>query len=412
MIKPIAAFLLLIATSILSCNSGKEGDRGNGRIYPQGTFGFDLNFLKQHDSGLVVLESDDGKSEAIVSPKYQAKVFTSTSNGMEGKSFGWVHYSAFSGPLDAHMNGYGGENRIWMGPEGGVYSLFFAPRDPMIFDNWHTPAPFDHQPWQLVSKEDRFSVTMHKQMRLKNYRGTELSLLVSRKVSLLSDSSIERQLGIGGIDSVRMVGYETDNTLTNDGNFSWTRKTGMPCIWILDMFNVSSNMVITIPFHPIKDKGQRIAKTDYFGQIPADRIKYGDSVLFFKADGKARGKIGLSPERAKGIAGSYDAVNNILTILTCDIDPDSLYLNQEWDTTGLPFGGDAQNAYNDGPLADGSQMGPFFEMESVSPAAMLSPGMSLSHRQTVYHFTGSRNVLDEITKRVLGISVEEIKNVF
>ena len=50
------------------------------------------------------------------------------------------------------------------------------------------------------------------------------------------------------------------------------------------------------------------------------------------------------------------------------METDAAYLNQEWNLDGDPFIGDAVNAYNDGPLEDGSQMGPFYELESVSPA--------------------------------------------
>ena len=59
-----------------------------------GTFGYDLEFLKAKDS-VVVLKSDDGKGQVIVSPKYQAKIFTSTADGLNGKSFGWIKYETF-----------------------------------------------------------------------------------------------------------------------------------------------------------------------------------------------------------------------------------------------------------------------------------------------------------------------------
>jgi hypothetical protein len=203
-----------------------------------------------------------------------------------------------------------------------------------------------------------------------------------------------------------VVGYRTDNTITNTGSFAWTEKTGMPCIWILDMFNPSPKTVIVVPFHP--GGKTRIATTDYFGEIPADRLKYLDSMLLFKADGKARGKLGLTAQRAKGVEGSYDPTHHVLTVLTCQLDPAARYLNQEWDTVKAVFSGDAQNAYNDGPLADGSQIGPFYEMESVSPAAALKPGASLSHSQSVFHFTGAERDLDPIARKILGISLDNI----
>lgn len=403
-----AIVLLLIAVSCNN-NSKKANEKQN---FSKGTFGYDLNFLKDQDSGLVVLKNKNGNAQIIVSAKYQAKVFTSTAEGRDGHSFGWVHYPAFSGPVDQHMNAYGGENRFWLGPEGGIYSLFFRPGTEMVFENWHTPPPFDSQPWKIVAKKDSSSVTLHKDMDLLNYRGTELSMDVDRKISLLNRSKIEQQLQITGVDSVAMVGYETDQSITNTGSFSWNEKTGMPCIWILDMFTPSPDVVIAIPFHPLKDTSKRIATTDYFGEIPSDRLIVKDSILYFKADGKSRGKLGLPPYRAKGIEGSYDAANHALTILTTDIHPDARYLYQKWDTTGSAFDGDALNAYNDGPLKEGSQMGPFYEMESVSPAAFLKPDSSLAHRQSVYHFAGSEEALNKIARKVLGVSLNEIKDAF
>jgi hypothetical protein len=99
-----------------SANKNAEtGDHSKTDNFQEGSFGYDLNFLKKHDSVIVLTAGD---AQIIVSPKYQAKVFTSTAEGNEGPSFGWVHYKAFDS-VDAHMNAYGGENRIWLGPEGG-----------------------------------------------------------------------------------------------------------------------------------------------------------------------------------------------------------------------------------------------------------------------------------------------------
>jgi len=47
--------------------------------------------------------------------------------------------------------------------------------------------------------------------------------------------------------------------------------------------------------------------------------------------------------------------------------------------------GDAVNSYNDGPVTDGSIMGPFYEIESSSPAANLSPGEKITHTQRIFH---------------------------
>ena len=407
----IAQFIMTISSCNNSTNKNQSGQENDTANYTKGTFGYDLNFLKQHDS-VIVLKSNNDNAQIIVSPKYQAKVFTSTANGDNGFSFGWVNYTAFDGPPDAHMNAYGGENRLWLGPEGGRFSLFFKPGDSMVFNNWKTPAPFDTEPWKVTAQTDN-SVTMQKDMQLTNYRGTQLQLSVTRAINILDKNEINASTGLSLDTSVKVVGYQTTNTLTNTGKDAWTETTGMPCIWILDMMKNTPATVIVVPHkNAVGEDFKNVATTDYFGQIPPDRLKHDDNKLLFKADGKSRGKLGIKPKYAKPVIGSYDAQNKVLTIAMFEPDASAKYLNQEWNTTKPTFSGDAVNAYNDGPLADGSQMGPFYEIESVSPAAFLKPNQSIVHKQSVYHFTGDEKVLDAISQKLLGVTLNEVQTAF
>ncbi|MBE7173613.1 MAG: hypothetical protein INR73_23775 [Williamsia sp.] len=400
---------ILITSIMASCtnnpNKTSSSPTATSSTYQPGTFGYDLAFLQQHDS-VISLAVEGEPGQVLVSPKYQGKVFTSTAEGNEGKSFGWINYKAFTAPVDAHMNAYGGENRFWLGPEGNRFSLYFEPGKDMVFDNWKTPAPFDTEPWTVVSSQPA-SVTMQKEMGLKNYAGTTLQLKVDRSIAILDKKKIASQLNIVPAADVKSVGYLASNQITNTGKEAWNEKTGMPCIWMLDMFNPSEKTVIAIPYKTVKDASAKIATTDYFGEIAADRIQYHNGVLLFKADGKSRGKLGLDPHRATHLAGSYDAAGKVLTIIQYDLDPSGRYLNQEWNTKKPPFSGDAVNAYNDGPLQNGSQMGPFYELESVSPAAFLQPGGTLAHNHAVFHFTGSASSLDQLASKILGVSIRE-----
>src|SRR6185437_10628031 len=323
MIKNIFFPLILIIIVLSSCNNSdqkKSADNNVTDSLKQGSFSYDLNFLKQHDDSVVVLSNDSGKAQVIVSPKYQAKVFTSTADGDSGKSFGWVNYKAFSGTPDAHMNAYGGENRFWLGPEGGKFSLFFKPDSSMVFANWKTPAPFDSEPWKVIDKSGQF-VTMQKNMELMNYKGTNLDIGVKRTIQILTNSEISQRIGLDLDASVKAVGYQADNTITNDGKTAWTEATGMPCIWMLDMFNPSPATVIVVPFKNLSGKAfDKVVTSDYFGQIPPDRLKHTDDMLFLKADGKSRGKLGVAPDFAKKVVGSYDPQHKVLTILMFDLD--------------------------------------------------------------------------------------------
>src|SRR6185312_10858599 len=124
--KPATYLLFLIAAiSLSSCQNRSGKNAAFESQYPKGSFGYDLDFLKQKDS-IIVLTDNDGNGQVIVSPKYQGKVFTSTASGLSGKSFGWINYKLFAQTsLDPHMNPYGGEDRLWLGPEGGIFALFF-----------------------------------------------------------------------------------------------------------------------------------------------------------------------------------------------------------------------------------------------------------------------------------------------
>jgi hypothetical protein len=410
--KLVYILAILLSVFIYSCSSGNKKEK-NMKDYAKGTFGYDLNYLSSKDTGLVVLSGDSGKSQIIVSAKYQAKVFTSAVDGLDGTGMGFVNYKFFdAGKTDEHMNGFGGENRFWLGPEGGRYSVYFAKDSTQVFDHWHTPKPFDIEPWNVVSA-DRKTVSFKKEMEVTNYLGNRLKLQVDRSIALIERSEIASGLNVQLHPDVRTVGYRTDNTIVNLNDFEWTKETGTICIWMLDMFNPAPRAVTFIPFNAGSEA--ELGKTvtsNYFGEIPADRLKVTDRMIFLKTDGAYRSKIGLNAKRTKAIAGNYDPDSKRLTIMTFDVDKDATYLSQEWNPDKDPLTGDAMNAYNDGPLADGSIMGPFLELESVSPAAFLKPMQSLSHKHTVYHFTGEENDLNPITEKLFGVSVNDIKTAF
>ncbi|MDR1937650.1 MAG: hypothetical protein LBQ73_04010 [Tannerellaceae bacterium] len=384
------------------------------KTYEKGTFGYDLQYLSGKDESLVVLTSDDGQAQLIVSPKYQAKVFTSTVDGLDGKSLGYLNYKVLdSNELFEHMNGYGGENRLWIGPEGGRYSIFFKPGVKQIYDHWFTPKPLDTEPWAAFSPEKR-TVVIEKEMWVDNYLGSRFHMKLGRKIRLCESSEIKSMLGIIPHEKVKTLAYATENSLTNLNDFAWTKDTGTVCIWMLDMFNTEPGSFSIVPYTTGDEQTLGVvATTDYFGAIPADRYKdNGNGLVFLKTDGKFRSKIGLNVKRTKAIAANYSPASGQLIVVTFDVDRNAPYLNQEWDPGKDPLVGDALNAYNDGPLDDGSIMGPFLELESGSPAALLSPNKSLHHNHNVFHFVGDDAGLTPITELLFGVPVKELKAVF
>lgn len=378
------------------------------------TFGDDVSFLKKHTDALVLTDSK-GKASICVVPAYQGRVMTSAADGSGGLSFGWINNELIaSGKPLAHINAYGGEDRFWLGPEGGQFSIFFKKGVPFDLEHWFTPKWVDTEPFDVVSKSASV-MTLKKEFQLENYSGTFLNVRVDRDVRVLESEEAVKHLGVKVDKAVRLVAYESKNKITNTGAHPWTRESGMLSIWILGMFNPSPATTIVIPYVPGDEKTLGpIVNDAYFGKVPADRLKVGKTAIFFSGDGRYRSKIGLSPDRSKPVMGSYDAQNGVLTVVQYT-KPDGAkdYVNSMWEIQKEPFKGDVANSYNDGPPKPGAKpLGPFYELESSSPAAALKSGESLVHVHRTIHLVGPEAALDAVAQGVLGVSLQEIKAAF
>ena len=375
------------------------------------TFGDDAAFLKSH-TDLIVLSDAKGLAKVAVSPAWQGRVMTSTAGADDGLSFGWINRELIaSGKLRPHMNAFGGEDRFWMGPEGGQFSIFFAKGAKFEFADWFTPAAFDTLPFKVV-RQSKDKAVFSSEFALTNYSGTRFNVAVNREVRLLSAAAAWRKLGVKPSPDVSLVAYESDNKITNAGKQAWKKETGLLSIWILGMFTPSPSATIVVPIKPGPESELGVKVTsDYFGTVPPDRLVVKDDVIYFCADGKYRSKIGINPKRSKGVSGSYDADNKVLTIVQYTLHPGVTdYVNSLWKLQDNPYSGDAANCYNDGPPTPGAKpMGPFFELESSSPAAALAPGMSLSHVHRTIHLSGPESALDGVARATLGVSIADIK---
>ncbi|MEI8038103.1 MAG: DUF6786 family protein [Verrucomicrobiota bacterium] len=376
--------------------------------YTKGQYGFDLQFLQQH---LKPVELSNGDARVLIAPEYQGRVMTSSASGGNGFSFGWINRPLIeSGKPQPHINAYGGEERLWFGPEGGQFSIFFAKDAAFDLAHWQTPACLDTEAFQTDAADAR-TASFSKHAKLTNYSGFTFEVAVTRKISLLSPAEIAAKLDLELPAGLHMVAYETDNRVQNTGKLPWAKETGALSIWLLGMMNPSPEVTVVIPYQ--KGDLGTILKDDYFGKVPADRLKISEAAVFFKADGKCRSKIGIPPKRALPTFGSYDAANKVLTIVETTLDPSTTdFVNSAWEIQQDPFSGDVINSYNDGPLADGTQMGPFYELESSSKAGFLQPGETLRHVQRTFHFEGDAAALTQIAGKKLGVSLADIQAVF
>ena len=114
------------------------------------TYAQDLDYLQQH-TDVIELRHSDGDARLCLVPAWQGRVMTSAT-APDGISYGWLNYEVIEKGvppkeerqgLDAHILVFGGEERFWIGPEGGQFSSYFAPGSSFDFDNWFGELPFN-----------------------------------------------------------------------------------------------------------------------------------------------------------------------------------------------------------------------------------------------------------------------------
>jgi len=374
-------------------------------------FADELKFLEDHGP-VIQLESAEHGIVAL-SGKYQGRVMTSAV-ARDGVSIGYINRQFIAaGKTGAVFDNYGGEDRFWLGPEGGQYGLYFPKGKGFEFANWQVPPSMQEGEW-AVGEKSSSSVVFTRAMKVSNHAGTEFELEVKRTVRVLTNQEVlSRLTGVTTLGPVKWVGFETVNQITNKGKKAWTKNEGLLSIWILAMFNPSPDTYVVVPFN--KEAQGEIVNDRYFGVVPSDRLHvFADQgFLSFHCDGSFRSKIGLGPARAKPWLGSYSETSSLLTLVDYD-KPEGAkdYVNSMWEKQKEPYAGDAVNSYNDGPVEPGkAALGGFYEMETSSPAAALAPGKSITHVHRTLHFVGRRAELDPLAKAAFGVSLDRIVEV-
>ncbi len=392
--------------------------RSNAADAESANYQADLKFLSAHTK---VLELTDGESaRIIVCPDWQARIMTSTCEGPQGMSFGWLNRSFIeAGKPSSEFNNYGGEDRFWLSPEAGQFAFFFTAGSKQHVSNWITPPGLNEGGYRLVSGPRDVGVRLNRRIQLSNYSGTKFDLDVTRTIKLQPVGQFEKLFGDEAgkpirSGKVKLVGFESENTVANRGP-EMKRATGLISIWTLGQFKPGAHTVIIVPYQPGDDDSLGAVVTpDYFANPPTDRLVVTSSAILFLGDGNFRAKIGISPKRARPMAGSYDFDNKVLTIVSYSLPDDAknrMYINNRWELPQtVPYQGDVFNSYNDGPAEPGaSTLGGFYELETLSPTLELAPQESLRHTHRTFHLRGDEQALANVAKLVLGVNLAEIR---
>jgi hypothetical protein len=400
----------------------------------------DLAFLQQHTDTIVL--GQPGQAALVLAPAYQGRVMTSTAGGAADHSFGWINYDLIrQGQVVPQINLYGGEERFWLAPEGGRFSIFFPPaslHDPLDFATWRVPTCIDTDPFTVVEVGAR-EVTFAHQSHLQNRFGTEFHLGFERRVQLLDEAEVAAAIhcDVSSLHGVPYIAHQSENTLRNLGDVAWQPETGLMSVWVLGMHAPSPQATLIVPYQSdgVRDD-EPLVNADYFGTLGPDRLKVDRErqVVLLRGDGQFRSKLGLTYPRAKPFLAAWDQQRQVFTLIqfnlpamkTVDVStsgrradglvqsPDRIaYVNNLWRVLDDEYRGDVSNGYNDGPNESGGKLGGFFELESLRPALALAPQQAYTHVHFTLHMEATDAAafakVDGLCQRLCGVSLTELE---
>lgn len=397
---------------LASCGD-REAERDE--LHPRApTYHQDVVFLARHTKIHVLRDAGGGR--VAVAPDWQGRVMTTSCQGEEGRSLGWIGYrnirSATTPPGNQdgqQCHRFGGEEYLWLGPEGGPHALFFASGAPFEANSWKVPAGLDAEPFEVVSGSDA-AVQMRKDLELTNRAGTKFHVRIARAVQILDKSAIAQWLGVPVPDQIHHVGYMSTNSITNLGKQKWSPEKGMLSIRLFSKFRPSLGTHVVIPL-ATTGEGPAVS-TDFADNVELDdsRLRVTEDRAFFKVDGAFRSKIGIPPQKAKSLLGSWDPEHNRLTVIRFNLPEQAAtlaYPRSQWQDHARPYAGNAASVSN-----GGAPMGGYYEIESSSPALPLSPEETLTHVLATIHFEGDRELLENLAEELFGVGLEQIEGAF
>ncbi len=405
----ITRYPFLIALSLLHVVGLKANDNTT-LVNTQPSFNNDKVLLETQFTP-VVLENLQGK--LIVLPELQGRAMVGTfkvakEDPFHDKSLGWINRRYLQNKHTDPGAAVGGSTRLWFGSEKGPYAIFFAPGKPQTVPNIRVPDAISMDEYKVV-RRSASSVHMQATADILNYSKFVFEVDIQRSISLINEGDLLKALSISSLDTVNAFAYEAHTKIKNVGSADWTAKTGMLSIWDLSAFDPSDNNTVVMPI-----RGSLTEPTAYFNENSTSHYRIMDDIVYYRANAKYMNKIGIPIENTKPVLGSYDSENNLLTIITFSFNPaDKYYNNAVWFEDGYEaHKGEAINVFNDGSVDGKPPFGPFYELETSSSARPLKAGETHSHTHKVFHVTGERHTLNQISENLFGVDLATIENVF
>ena len=375
-----------------------------------------IRLLKNTGHEPIVLRAEDGRKVVLVTPSLVGRVLGTGWAGEEGATESYITEEAIARGFitpqpGAAWNSFGGEERIWLAPEGGRHGLFFPPGAPQTMDHYLVPDALDSACYRVeyVSADGK-STTFSARLKLTNYQGTRFEVEVTRTVEIVDWCPFTMEAA-GQVD---FVGFESRTHLRNIGRQPFKRETGALALWTTGQFPSHERTVVMLPYRtgPEEKLGPPVS-TAYFKLLNPGREKMlgdywsaEDGCAFLRANGDVLTKLELPSRRALGRLASIDLASGELCLVQSDVYPELDYPS----SVVLPYEGDPYEggALSSFTLSNDQGVPPFHELETVSPALFLKPGESFCHRSRTYHLKGERAAIWRICERHFNASEERL----
>ena len=254
-----------------------------------------------------------------------------------------------------------------------------------------------------------------KRMSLANYSGTPLDIDVDRTVRLLdrrtspriSACSLDRTFAWW--DSSRPTPSPTPAASRGSAIPGWCRCGSSGCLRRL--------LKRQSRFHSCRAGSTLgpVVNDAYFGKVPSDRLRVKGPVIFFRGDGQYRSKIGLSPSRARSVAGSYDG-----RAARADARPVHASGRRRAHTSTRCGKCSASRSKETSSTATTTVRRRQASRRSVRSTSWKRrrrrsasrPTQQHTHVHRTFHLVGPAGDLDRIARATLGVGLGEIRNAF
>jgi len=278
-----------------------------------------------------------------------------------------LHRLDMAAVRDPHQpfNNYGGNN-FWPAPEGGKFGFNYEG------DTWRVQKGINNEPFVMDGKKEK-SARAQKRVVLVNRQNVKLDCLMERQVRLIDMPDWIAKLG-----GQSALAYAVDDRITVMNPV--TIEDALVSCWTLEQFNA---MAATIAFVKVA-KPREAINFDFYAD-PSAKLSYSPQALFYQADSKQPGQIGIKCRAQAHYAGFYDLARGLLCVRQIQALEGSHYFNfADNDQPRGPY-----SAADNYSIFNGGEAQGFFEVETIGGAIVDKNrllGSALTSMTCLVHF--------------------------